>query len=113
MNGMKNFVVSDLLPCVNLKYLDIGVRTTVAAETTFPAAFLERSVQLNEFAADPGTSAAIMKLCTAQRPNGQPIINFGSLSKITVVFETSNDGEALRGLFRRCHALTDVDISCK
>ena len=61
MNGMKNFVVSDFLPCVNLKYLDIGVCTTVAAETTFPAAFLERSVQLNEFAADPGNSAAIMK----------------------------------------------------
>jgi hypothetical protein len=28
-----------------------------------------------------------MKLCTARRPDGQPIIDFGSLSKITVDFE--------------------------
>ena len=49
--GIKDFVVSDLIPCVNLKYLDISDCTTVAAENTFPAAFPEHSIKLNEFIA--------------------------------------------------------------
>ena len=49
--GVKDFVISDLIPCVNLKYLDISDCTTVAAETTFPAAFPEHSIKLNEFVA--------------------------------------------------------------
>ena len=110
-----DFVVSDLIPCVNLKYLNIGNYTTVAAENlnTFPATLPEHSIQLNEFVARPRTSTAIMKLCTARRPDGQPIIDFGSLSKITVTFERPNEGEASQELFRRCHSLTNVSISCK
>ena len=110
---MKNFVVSDLLPCVNLKYLDIGYYITMADETTFPTALPEHSIQLNEFVAGIESSAVAMKLCTTRRPDGRPIIDFGSLSKITMVFERHNDGEALQELFRRCHALTNVHISCK
>ena len=112
MTNVRNFVVSDLLPCVNLKYLDIGRYTTVAPETTFPIVLPEHSIQLNEFVAGIKTSAAIMKLCTARRPDGQSIIDFESLSKITVVFKRPNDDEALQ-LFRSCHALTKVHISCK
>ena len=108
-----NFVVSDLLPCVNLKYLEFARHTTVSTETTFPAALPEHSIQLDEFIAGIDTSTAIMKLCTARRPDGQPIIDFGSLSKITVVSKRLNDDEALQELFRRCHALTSVHLSCK
>ena len=113
ITNINDFVVSDLIPCVNLKYLDLGLRTTGAAETTFPAALSEHSIQPNEFVAGFGTSSAIMKLCTARRPDGQPIVDFGSLSKITVTLETPNEGEASQELFRRCHVLTNVDISCK
>ena len=113
MTNIENFVVSDLLPCVNLKYLDIARYTTVAPETMFPAALPERSIQLDEFVAGKDTSTAIMKLYTARRPDGQPIIDFGSLSKITVVLNTPNDGKASQVLFRCCHALTNVYISCK
>ena len=117
MTNIRGFVVSDLLPCVNLKYLNIGPLTTVAPEITFPAALPEHSIQLNEFIAGPWiereTSDAIMKLCTARRPDGQPIIDFGSLSKITVALQRLSDDEALQELFRRCHALTNVHISCK
>ena len=60
MININNFLVSDLIPCVNLKYLDIGKHTTVAAENTFPASFPEHSIQLNKFIA--GTSASTMKL---------------------------------------------------
>ena len=111
--GINGFIVSDLIPCVNLKYLDVGFDTTVAAKNTFPAALPEHSIQPNEFVAGFGTSGAIMNLCTARRPDGQPIIDFGSLSKITVTIENSNQGEASQDLFRRCHVLTNVHISCK
>ena len=113
MPHIDNFVVSDLIPCTNLKYLDIGLFTTVAAEKIFPAALPQHSIKLNEFAAGNGTSDAIMKLCTAFRPDGQPIIDFGSLSKITLVIEQPNEGEASEELLRRCHVLTNVTIFCK
>ena len=102
VTNIDNFVVSDLIPCVNLKYLDIGFYTT------FPAALPEQSVQLNEFVAAIGTADAITKLCTARRPDGKPVIYFGSLSKITVVLQDPDEGEALQELFRRCQVLTHV-----
>jgi hypothetical protein len=113
MIGIKNFVVSDLIPCVNLKYLNIGHETTAAAEHTFPPTLPERSIQLNEFLSGFDTSNAIMKLCSARRPDGQPVIDFESLSKITVTFDRLNRDEVSLELFRRCHALTSVNVSCK
>jgi hypothetical protein len=113
MIRIRDFVISDLIPCVNLKYLDIGDDMTVAAENIFPAAFPEHSIQLNEFVAGLGTSSANMKLSTPCRPDGQPIIDFGSLSKITVEIEGPNEGEASQKLFRLCHALTNVTVLCK
>ena len=109
MSEINNFVISDLIPCVNLKYLDIGSYTTLAAENAFPAAFPEHPIQLNEFVARSDTSAAIEKLCTARRPDGQPIIDFGFLSKITVYIDRREAQE----LLRRCRVLTSVDTCCK
>jgi hypothetical protein len=111
--AINDFILSDLVPCVNLKYLDIGHDTTVAAENTFPATLPEHSIQLNEFTAGLGISAVIMKLCTARRPDGQPIIDFESLSKIAVNVTHPSEGKASKELFRRCHALNDVNMSCK
>ena len=113
VDNVRNFVVSDLIPCVNLKHLNVGIYTTGAAETTFPEALPEHSIQLNEFVAEIGTGAAITKLCTAQRPDARPLIDFGSLSKITMFLEKPDEGEAARELFRRCQTLTDARISCK
>ena len=108
------FALSDLIPCVNLKYLDFSHLTSIAAENTFPATLPEHSIQLNEFVAEYGASAAtIMKLCSAQRPDGQPIIDFGSLSKIKADFARPNQSRALQELFRHCRVLTNVSLSCK
>ena len=113
VKDFNDFVVSDLIPCVNLKYLDIGSLTTVAAKNTFPATLPKHSIQLDQFVAQIGAPTTIMNLCTAQRPDGHPIINFGSLSKITVDIESPIEGEASQDLFRHCHALTRVQITCK
>jgi hypothetical protein len=109
--GVKNFVVSDLIHCLNLKYLNIGLWTTGATETTFPAALPDHPIQPNEIVAGTGAAPTIMKLCTTRRPDGQSLIDFRSLSKITMVLDESNDGQASQELFRRCNALTDVHIS--
>ena len=110
---IKNFVLSDLIPCINLKYLEIGHHTIGAAEITFPAALPEDSIRLNEFVVKTGTAHAIMKLCTTRRPDGQPLIDFSSLSKITMTLEKPNEGAASQELFRRCQNLTYVHIFCK
>ena len=110
-----DFLVSDLIPCVSLKYLNIHY-TTVAAENTFSSILPKHPIQLNEFVAESryGASAAtILKLCSARRPDGQPIIDFGSLSKITVTFVRPDESRALQELFRHCRVLTNVSIACK
>ena len=113
MDDMNNFVVSDLIPCVNLKYLDIGDNVTVTPQNTFPAALPEHSIQLDEFIADTGEiPTAIMKLYKTRRPDGQPIIDFGSLSKLTVIIENRNEGEDPKKFFGDCHFLTFVHVSC-
>ena len=111
--NIEDFVVSDLIPCVNLKYLEIGIKTSAATENILPATFPDRPIRLEEFVARFRSCGVIMKLCTARRPDGQPIIEFRALSKITVVIEVSDDGEASQELFRRCDSLTDVCITCK
>jgi hypothetical protein len=113
MTSINNFVISDLIPCVNLKYLDIGYMT-MAAENTFPSTLPEHSIQLNEFVVGFGISAAdILKFYSARRPDGQPIIDFRSLSKIRVAFVWPDESRALRELFGHCRVLTNVNISCK
>ena len=109
------FALSDLIPCANLKYLDFSY-FSIAAENTFPVTMPEHSIQLNEFAAGSGTSAAtVMKFCSTRHPDGQPIIDFGSLSKIKVHFTLggSSQRRPLQELFKHCRALTNVSISCK
>ena len=113
--NVKLFLISDLIPCVNLKYLNIGC-TTVAAENTFPSTLPEHSIQLNEFVAGHEASAAtIRKLWTARRPDGQPIIDFGSLSKMTMTFVKLNESSTLQELFGHCRVLTSaiIRVSCK
>ena len=110
LNSINSFPISDLIPCVNLKYLDINY-VKMEAGNTFPATLPEHSIQLNEFIAGPGACYAVKKLSTARRPDGQPIIDFGSLSKITVDMDLFT--EVPQELFRRCHSLTNVHISCK
>ena len=110
--AIDKFVASDLAPCVNLKILDIGSDTTGTATNTFAAALPHPSIQLNEFVSGINNSTVIMNLCIAQRPDGQPVIDFTSLPKIRVEIEKDND-LASEELFRRCKQLTDVSISCK
>ena len=113
VSDINYFDVSDLIPCVNLKYLDVGDFTTGPKKNILPAALPEHSNYLNEFVAGVGSSTTIMKLCTARRPDGKPIIDFGSLSKIKMDIKGPNEHEASQELFRRCHVLTNVKIFCK
>ena len=110
VNNVNAFLISDLIPCVNLKYLDIS-DITMEAGNTFPATLPEHSIHLNEFVAGSQTFYAVRNLSTARRPDGQPIIDFGSLSKITVDIDLFY--AVPQELFRRCHSLTNVQIFCK
>ena len=107
------FVASDLVPCTNLKILEIGRYTNLTATNTFSPTLPDSPIQLNEFISGTRNAKAIMDICTAQRPDGKPVIGFSSLAKISVVIEKGRDMNASQELFRRCEQLTDVHISCK
>ena len=113
MSNIDDFVVSDLTPCVNLKYLDIGINVTAVAENTFLAALPEHPIHLDKFESGTGTSELIMKLCTALRPDGLPIIDFSSLSKLRVNPEEPDEGEVAWEILSCCDSLNEVHISCK
>ncbi len=108
-----NFVVSDLVPCTNLKHLNIGHHTGAADTASFPGTQPTRSARLHELTAGLAAPAAILELCKARRPDGQPVVDFNSLSKITVFVEKPLEGEVVQELFRHCEKLTDVNVSCK
>ena len=111
---ISKFVVSDLIPCVNLKTLDIGLySTTLTPTNTFSATLPNCSIRLNEFISGVGSANAIMNICAAQRPDGQPVIDFSSLTKITVEIEKDDEIEASEELFGRCKQLTYVCITCE
>ena len=114
MSIIDDFVISDLIACVNLKYLQIAHHMSVAAKNTFPVALPKNSIQLEEFDAGIRSNTVIMELFTARRPDGQPVINFGSVSKITAVTGQPEYGEPETSemLFSCCHGLTDVNITC-
>ena len=109
MTAIDNFVASDLVPCVNLKQLDIGSYTTLTATNAFSATFPDHSIQLNEFTLGVRNAMAIMNISTAQHL----VIDFGSLAKITIKIEKDDDVEASDEFFSPCEQLTDVSISCK
>ena len=112
MDYIRNFVVSDLIPCVNLKYLHIGNCMYSTAENTFPATLPDHPIRLNEFVSNFDNTTVIMKLCTARRPDGLPIIDFESLPKLTVGVAEYEE-EVSQELFRRCHSLTNAHIRSK
>ena len=75
--------------------LEIGIGTSAAAENTslhLCLRFRSRDV--------------IMELCTSWW-----IIDFGSLFKVTVSIEVSDEGEASQELFRRCDEIFTVIIN--
>ena len=113
VNYFSYFVVSDLIPCVNLKYLHIGNDMSAAAENTFPEILPVHPIRLNKFVIRYASADVTTKLCTARRPDGQPIIDFGSLSEITVGIGYPDEVEASQELVRRCRFLTNVQINCK
>lgn len=112
--AINNFAVSDLVLCVNLKRLDIGRHTSAVNTANFPVENLPtQPVQLHEFTAEVVATTAIIELSTARRPDGKPVVDFGSLSKITIVIERRLEDHVIQELFKRCVSLTDVNLSCK
>ena len=107
--ALENFVLSDLLPCTNLKKLEIERLTAVDwVDNTFSSAFRDHSVQLNHLSVRSRCSEAVIKMCRAQRPDGRALFDFSFLTNISVALNKTNDIEALQELFERCGHLISV-----
>ncbi|KIM42257.1 hypothetical protein M413DRAFT_129962 [Hebeloma cylindrosporum] len=113
VTSFNNFMLSDLIPCVNLKYLHICLHTTGAAETTFPSPSLPEHppIQLKEFITDSRTGDVVTQIFAARRTDGQRLIDFGSLAKITMNIDRLNICQTSQELFQGCQSLIHVNIS--
>ncbi|KAF8334460.1 hypothetical protein F5887DRAFT_1079686 [Amanita rubescens] len=110
--ALDNFVLSDLLPCINLKKLEIESLTAVDwVDNTFSAAFRDHSIQLNHLEVGGRCSEAVIKMCRAQCPSGRALFDFSFLTNISVALDRTNDIEALQELFERCGHLINVTIT--
>ena len=107
VNECKNFVVSDFIPCTNLKSLDLQFESLVTV-TTFPAAYPEHPAKLEVlYTHEPNL---VITLSQASRPDGQPIIDFSSLGHITVFMERDLDCVGSIELFKDLDVLTEVTL---
>ena len=111
LDTLKNFALTDLAGCVNLKKLQIqsiecsapnGVRKSLEALPVAPA-------MLEQLVIDNGNVKPVQQLCDARRPDGKPIIDFSSLKKITATVARL---DSMTELFGMCSNLHKIDLIC-
>ena len=108
LETLKNFDLTDLAGCVNLKNLRIksiecsasnGAGKTLEALPATPA--------MLEWLAIEGNVKPVQQLCDARRPDGKPIIDFSSLKKITATVARL---DSMTELFKMCRNLHKIDL---
>ena len=84
LSSIRNFSLSDLASCVNLKKLQIQSLECSAPDGVgdFSEALSPSPVMLEWLTIDEGNVKPVQQLCHARRPDGKPIIDFSSLKKI-------------------------------
>ncbi|KDR76487.1 hypothetical protein GALMADRAFT_267571 [Galerina marginata CBS 339.88] len=107
--SIRQFAVSDLTPCVNLKTLKMLNTTTVDAAENFSSALPLKSIRLeNLIVMDVGDSA--LELNKTRRSDGQFVIDLSDLVSVEVHLRQSQGLETAQELFKRCGSLTSVCI---
>ena len=84
LSSIRNFSLSDLASCVNLKKLQIQSLECSAPDGVgdFSEALSPSPVMLEWLTIDEGNVKPVQQLCHARRPDGKLIIDFSSLKKI-------------------------------
>ncbi|KAF8152604.1 hypothetical protein B0H34DRAFT_726787 [Crassisporium funariophilum] len=101
-----NFQLSDLVPCVNLKELHLDNVTTVKSRNSLPFDSSKTPIKLCKYTAELGTSITNRDMCTMNRADGLPLIDFSCVRKVSVTFEDLTSIASFKELLRRCVQLT-------
>ena len=113
LSSIRNFPLSDLTSCVNLKKLRIQSLecSTPNAVGNFLGALSPTPVTLEQFAIDGGNDNLVQQLCLARRPDGKPIIDFSSLKKIKSSNVRLRSMTELFGMCRNLHGINLYSMS--
>ena len=113
LSSIRNFPLSDLTSCVNLKKLWIQSLecSTPNAVGKFLEAFSPTPVMLERLTIEGGSVKFVQQLCHARRPDGKPIIDFSSLKKINSSNVRLRSMTELFGMCRNLHEISLESMS--
>ena len=114
LSSIRNFPVTDLASCVNLKKLRIH-----SSECSMPndvgnffEALSPTPIMLERLVIeDEDDVEVVQQLCHAQRPNGKPIIDFSSLKKVTATVGRLDSMTELLGMWSNLHMFDLTSMS--
>ncbi|KAF8148880.1 hypothetical protein B0H34DRAFT_735688 [Crassisporium funariophilum] len=109
--AIEDFPLSDLVPCVNLKELEIERVLPAEVDNGFPSTLPYKPAQLNKFSAGRQAAQVTTKLITALRPDGIAVVDLTELNKVSVKWEKADAVQAAFQLFKMSAQLTDVHMS--
>ncbi|KDR67720.1 hypothetical protein GALMADRAFT_146994 [Galerina marginata CBS 339.88] len=96
LQDITDFVVSDLIPCSNLKVFDFCKIEAVELENPVASSVARRQVCLQRFSAWGRSSTTILKLCRSLGSSGKTIFDFSSISCISFFLYHPEELEATR-----------------
>jgi len=105
---LEKFVISDLIPCTDLKELELDFVTAAYAEKK---TLLDKSVRLSKFSAGVRSTTVTTRMCSALRPDGKPVFDFTGLTEISFKYVQPECVAASREVLRHCGQLSSIYIS--
>jgi len=108
--AIDNFAASDLIPCLNLKELDLQNVAAAHPDGEVPTTFPNRSPRLSTFSAGVRSNTLTTQLCGRQRPDGKPLVDFAGVTKISFKYLRTECVEASREVLRHCGQLVSIYI---
>ncbi|KDR76488.1 hypothetical protein GALMADRAFT_225543 [Galerina marginata CBS 339.88] len=98
LSTVENFVVSDLIPCVNLKNLEVYDITTGDAPESFSPVPPQKPVRLKNLKVGDVDISELGKFYITRRPDGKLVMDFSDLVKISIQLNRF-DLKVPRGLY--------------
>ncbi|KAF8805740.1 hypothetical protein BYT27DRAFT_7339600 [Phlegmacium glaucopus] len=116
LGKMKNFLISDLIPCSNLKHLSVHELCIVsvsedgdADDGAASSSLCHKPLQLQVFDLQTD-SLEDLKLLEAKFSDGRPILDFTGMEKLFINFGWPGAAVPLQEIFKRSRELQDIHL---
>jgi hypothetical protein len=105
---VENFLLSDLVPCVNLEELKM-VQLTVFDEP-LASNLPEKSIRLRSISLGYKSAAVTTKMYAMHCADGKPFIDFSCVNRLVIRLLTQNDIEESFKLLKHCNQLASIEL---